>query len=272
MPAAEAKNGTSTISVRAVLGLTVALTLAACAAPPAEVVAPTPPPPPPVAAPPVAIAPPPIVARAPVSLCGRGSVAPTPDGRLLNHFPYPGVSESVLLPAPPPLSDGGACRVHPAMLGDLNRLIAASNADPAVAGKLRSVSCHRGVALQAQTFCAGILSGRSMGFRDRAWASAPPGFSEHATGYVIDFGTTDRGGCPDADACFAATPVGKWLIANAARYGFEMSFPAGNQQQMKWEPWHWRWVGTSATAPGAASARAIFSQARKAFPARPGPE
>ncbi|UUL82723.1 M15 family metallopeptidase [Sphingomonas qomolangmaensis] len=256
--------------MRTVLGVTLALTLAACAAPPAEVAAPAPPPP--VAAPTVAIAPPPIVARAPVALCERGSVAPTRDGRLLNHFPYPGVSESVLLPAPPPLDDGGACRVHPAMLGDLNRLIAASNADPAVAGKLRSVSCHRGVAFQAQTFCAGILSGRSMGFRDRAWASAPPGYSEHATGYVVDFGTTDRGGCPDADACFAATPVGKWLIANAARYGFEMSFPAGNKQQMKWEPWHWRWVGTSAAVPGATAARATFSQARKSFPARPRPE
>jgi D-alanyl-D-alanine carboxypeptidase len=37
-----------------------------------------------------------------------------------------------------------------------------------------------------------------------------------------------------------------------------------------WEPWHWRWVGTSPTAPGAAAARALFETARTRFPAQPG--
>lgn len=226
--------------------------------PPAVVTQPVEPPP---------LAPP--IPRMSVALCGRGTVTTGTDGRLLNHFAYPKMPASALLPAPEALGDA-SCRVHPAMLPDLNRLIAASNADPRVAGKLRAVSCQRSVALQAQTFCAGILSGRSQGFADRAWASAPPGHSEHATGYVIDFGTRDRGGCPDADACFAATDMGKWLLANAARYGFELSFPAGNKQRVKWEPWHWRWVGTSAAAPGAEPARRTFRQARAAFPAMPG--
>ena len=43
----------------------------------------------------------------------------------------------------------------------------------------------------------------------------------------------------------------------------------GNRQQVKWEPWHWRWVGTSADTPGAARARFIFAKARVAFPAEP---
>ncbi len=204
-----------------------------------------------------------------MALCGRGTVAPGPDGRLLNHFPYPEMPSSALVPAPASLGDNG-CRVNPAMLPDLQRLIAAADADPRVAGKLRAVSCQRSVAFQAQTFCAGILSGRTQGFTDRAWASAPPGHSEHATGYVIDFGTRDRGGCPDADACFAATDMGKWLLANAARYGFELSFPAGNRQQVKWEPWHWRWVGTNAAMPSAEAARRTFRLARAKFPANPG--
>ena len=68
---------------------------------------------------------------------------------------------------------------------------------------------------------------------------------------------------------FAATPAGRWLRANAARFGFEMSFPAGNKQQVKWEPWHWRWVGTTATEAEAAPARSIFLQARTRFPAEP---
>ncbi|TKD53358.1 D-alanyl-D-alanine carboxypeptidase family protein [Sphingomonas baiyangensis] len=195
-------------------------------------------------------------------------VAPGPDGRLLGHFPYPETPATTLVPAPAALGDD-TCRVHPAMLPDLERLIAASNVDPTVAGQLRAVSCHRSVPLQAQTFCGGIASGRTQGFRDRAWASAPPGHSEHATGYVIDFGTRDGGGCPDADACFAATPVGKWLLANAPRYGFELSFPAGNKQQVKWEPWHWRWVGSGKAVPGALPARRVFARANTLFPAAP---
>ena len=46
--------------------------------------------------------------------------------------------------------------------------------------------------------------------------------------------------------------------------------PAGNAQGVTWEPWHWRWVGTSPAAPGAAAARAIFATARTRFPAQPG--
>lgn len=242
---------------------------ASCAPAPTPVTVANPAPAPVIALP--APPPPAMIAprRAPVALCGRGTVAPGADGRLLNHFAYPEMPASALVPAPAALGDD-SCRVHPAMLGDLNRLIAAADADPAVRGQLRAVSCQRSVAFQAQTFCAGILSGRSRGFADRAWASAPPGHSEHATGYVIDFGTRDRRGCPDADACFAATPMGKWLLANASKYGFELSFPAGNQQRVKWEPWHWRWVGTAATAPGAEAARRTFTTARDRFPARPG--
>ena len=67
----------------------------------------------------------------------------------------------------------------------------------------------------------------------------------------------------------AATPAAKWLRANAPRFGFEQSFPGGNKQNVKWEPWHWRWVGTTASAPGAARARFIFARARKDYPANP---
>ena len=67
----------------------------------------------------------------------------------------------------------------------------------------------------------------------------------------------------------AAKPAFRWLAANAPRFGFEMSFPPGNKQNVKWEPWHWRWVGTSASVPGAARARFVFARARRDFPASP---
>nr|WP_277991240.1 M15 family metallopeptidase [Sphingomonas panni] len=167
-----------------------------------------------------------------------------------------------------PAALGQSCKVHPAMAADLTRLLAAADGDPAIAGTLRAVSCHRSVALQRATFCDGIGANGSGSFAERAWASAPPGHSEHSTGYVIDFGTSTSPLC-NAEACFAATPAGRWLRANAARFGFEMSFPPGNRQQVKWEPWHWRWVGTAATEAGAAPARSIFLQARTRFPAEP---
>jgi D-alanyl-D-alanine carboxypeptidase len=195
-------------------------------------------------------------------------VQPTLDGRLFGHFPYPDTPATLLADAP--LSPGGSCKVHPAMLPDLNRLLAAAAADPAVGNTLRAVSCHRTEALQRQTFCSGIGPDGSGSFAERAWASAPPGHSEHATGYVIDFGATNARAC-DAEACFAASTAGRWLRANAARFGFEMSFPAGNRQQVKWEPWHWRWVGTAATAPGAGAPRTLFAAARSRFPADPRP-
>lgn len=63
--------------------------------------------------------------------------------------------------------------------------------------------------------------------------------------------------------------MGRWLLLNAPDYGFELSFPAANAQGVTWEPWHWRWVGTSNSEPGALAARALFAEARERFPANP---
>lgn len=83
---------------------------------------------------------------------------------------------------------------------------------------------------------------------------APPGFSEHATGLVIDFGSRSIPRC-NLEPCFADTRTGRWLADNAGRFGFEMSFPDGNSQGVVFEPWHFRFVGTP-------QARAVFAHAR----------
>ncbi|HNW25831.1 MAG TPA: M15 family metallopeptidase [Candidatus Gastranaerophilaceae bacterium] len=59
---------------------------------------------------------------------------------------------------------------------------------------------------------------------------APPGFSEHHTGYAFDMS-------PSRQQDYT------WLINNAPKYGFEMSYPQGNRQGVSYEPWHWRYVG-----------------------------
>ena len=35
----------------------------------------------------------------------------------------------------------------------------------------------------------------------------------------------------------------RWVKANAARFGFRMSYPRGNAQGFIYEPWHWYYTG-----------------------------
>jgi D-alanyl-D-alanine carboxypeptidase len=192
-------------------------------------------------------------------LCDSSNTPVGTDGRALGHLPYGDAPPDELASLGAGLSVNG-CTLRRDVLPDLERLLAASG------GQVLALSCHRSIARQQAVFCAE----RATAAAERAQSVAPPGHSEHATGYALDFAFRPRvNGCPDAEACVAATPAFRWLVANAPKYGFEMSFPAGNSQQVKWEPWHWRWVGASATAPGAARARALFARARRDFAANP---
>lgn len=184
---------------------------------------------------------------------------------MLGHLPYGDAADYDLVDAPPGFALN-ACRIRREMLPDLQRLLAAAATDPSVGGAVRGLSCRRAIAHQRQVFCRESATGAG----DRAISTAPPGHSEHATGFAIDFAVRPSPNCPDAEACMAAHPAARWLRDNATRFGFEQSFPAGSAQGVKWEPWHWRWVGTSARAPGAARARFIFARARRDFPANPG--
>ncbi|MCL2931269.1 MAG: M15 family metallopeptidase [Trichodesmium sp. MAG_R03] len=76
----------------------------------------------------------------------------------------------------------------------------------------------------------------------RAEVSAPPGYSEHHTGYAIDIGDARM---PETDlkVNFENTIAFQWLQENASNYGFELSFPKDNPQGISYEPWHWRFVG-----------------------------
>ena len=51
--------------------------------------------------------------------------------------------------------------------------------------------------------------------------------------------TTGLGG---AFAGFDRTGAYQWLLANAYKYGFVLSYPANNPYYI-YEPWHWRYVG-----------------------------
>jgi len=69
--------------------------------------------------------------------------------------------------------------------------------------------------------------------------SADQGYSEHQLGTTLDFITTGLGG---QLAGFGKTDSYKWLIDNAHRFGFVLSYPEGNKYYI-YEPWHWRFIG-----------------------------
>nr|WP_228024506.1 M15 family metallopeptidase [cf. Phormidesmis sp. LEGE 11477] len=75
----------------------------------------------------------------------------------------------------------------------------------------------------------------------RAEVSAPPGYSEHHTGYAVDF-VDESQPATFLEESFETTPAYKWLVANAPFYNFELSFPKDNGS-VAYEPWHWRYVG-----------------------------
>ncbi|MEO5867829.1 MAG: M15 family metallopeptidase [Sphingomonas sp.] len=205
----------------------------------------------------------------PVQPCAGQTAVPLPDGRLFGHIPYAEALSSDLVLAPAGFAIGPPCHVQRDVLPDLVRLIAAATA-PEIGGRLHAVSCFRSIAHQRAVFCSQIGPRKACkDAAERARSVGPPGYSEHSSGYAIDFVARPAPGCADVDPCIAATAAGRWLIGHAADYGFELSFPDGNAQGVTWEPWHWRWVGTSIDEPGAARARLTLSRARAQFAALP---
>lgn len=69
--------------------------------------------------------------------------------------------------------------------------------------------------------------------------SADQGYSEHQLGTTLDFTTPSLGAEYDN---FDATPEYTWLVNNAHKYGFVISYPKNNRFYI-YEPWHWRFVG-----------------------------
>jgi D-alanyl-D-alanine carboxypeptidase len=95
---------------------------------------------------------------------------------------------------------------------------------------------------QQETLFFDIAKQRGQVPSTRAEVSAPPGYSEHHTGYTIDIGD-GKVPATNLSVKFANTPAFTWLQNNASRYGFELSFPEDNPQGISYEPWHWRFVG-----------------------------
>jgi D-alanyl-D-alanine carboxypeptidase len=84
---------------------------------------------------------------------------------------------------------------------------------------------------------------------------AAPGHSQHQLGTVIDLGSIDDS--------FADTAAGRWMAANAWRFGWSLSYPQGreNETGYRWESWHYRWIGR----PAAELVHSFFGDSQHGF-------
>ncbi len=179
--------------------------------------------------------PPVAVATAPAAAPAATPAAPVSD-RMLGHFPY----------AEAPLADldsittDGSIKMRKAAAQAFKEMAQAAARDGVI---LSPISGFRSKADQQQLYF-GVKEERNQSPAERAKVSAPPGYSEHHTGYAVDLGD---GNVPavNLDPAFDKTPAYQWLAANANRFSFEISFPKNNAQGVTYEPWHWRYVGDS---------------------------
>jgi D-alanyl-D-alanine carboxypeptidase len=69
---------------------------------------------------------------------------------------------------------------------------------------------------------------------------AIPGFSEHHSGRAIDIHVKGKA---VLDEGFENTIEFRWLMENASRFEFRLSYPKSNSYGIIYEPWHWFFVG-----------------------------
>ena len=84
------------------------------------------------------------------------------------------------------------------------------------------LSGYRSINLQNEIFYT-LKSKRNQIATERARVSAPPGYSEHSTGFAIDIGDAYKRDT-DFELEFENTDAFRWLKKNAAKYHFKLSF------------------------------------------------
>jgi D-alanyl-D-alanine carboxypeptidase len=124
----------------------------------------------------------------------------------------------------------------------LEQLAAGAKAD---GYNLMLASGYRSYSFQVNLY-NGYVRTQGQAAADRT--SARPGHSEHQTGLAADLEPTSRK-C-EVEACFGDLAEGKWLAANAYKYGFIIRYTADKiaTTGYDYEPWHVRYVGTDLAA------------------------
>ncbi|MEO1592094.1 MAG: M15 family metallopeptidase, partial [Cyanobacteria bacterium J06632_22] len=153
---------------------------------------------------------------------------------LLGHRKYDEIATSDLVP----LQANRGILMHPNAATQVDAMITAARSagvQLGVASGFRSWEAQRALFFD-------VKAERGQTTSKRAEVSAPPGYSEHHTGYAVDFIDHTADPKDHLEEPFEDTAAFAWLLENASRYGFEMSFPKDNPD-ISYEPWHWRYVG-----------------------------
>jgi len=154
------------------------------------------------------------------------------DARILGHLPYNETPKDKLVLIEPNIE------VHMDMRDSLLKMREEAKKDGIY---LVFLSGFRSINLQNDIFYS-LKSIRNQEAAERARVSAPPGYSEHSTGFAIDIGdATQRD--TDFETDFENTDAFRWLIKNAAKFHFKLSFNKDNKY-IDYEPWHWRYEGS----------------------------
>ena len=153
---------------------------------------------------------------------------------VLGHLPYLEASPKELKPITP---DGGI-RLRKTAAEKFLAMQAAARAQGVI---LAVISGYRSISEQEYLFFK-VKEQRNQNTEKRAEVSAPPGYSEHHTGYAVDIGD-GKAPATNLRVNFENTAAFRWLKNNANKYSFTMSFPPDNAQGVNYEPWHWRFEG-----------------------------
>jgi len=136
------------------------------------------------------------------------------------------------------LTGGGTVRAE--LIPDLKAMASAARAAGA---PIAVESAYRSYANQVASFNMWVAR---YGYSVAILGSARPGHSEHQLGTTLDF-KSYGGGAPWAIGGYdwATSRAGRWMMANAWKYGFVMSYPKGKKSQVcyGYEPWHYRYFG-----------------------------
>ena len=154
------------------------------------------------------------------------------EGRILGHLPYSEIPKEKLVLIEPNIE------VHIDMRDSLLNMREEAKKEGIY---LVFLSGYRSINLQNDIFYS-LKSIRNQEAAERARVSAPPGYSEHSTGFAIDIGdATQRE--TDFEIEFEKTDAFRWLTKNAAKFHFKLSFNKNNKY-IDYEPWHWRYEGS----------------------------
>jgi len=109
--------------------------------------------------------------------------------------------------------------------------------------KLLIDSGYRSPAYQTILFLY-YLKLHEFNFLRTAQGVAFPGYSEHGNPerQAIDFITIDSVPSDGKSSGFEKTKEFKWLIKNASKFGFYLSYSKNNKDGVMYEPWHWHFL------------------------------